>query len=188
MLSSPELFIKGTSWLSAASVLGRRTTFILYSLRAAPRGGDLQAGMSSMVCVLESGAQPISYSRAYPLASAAYSFPWEKVIHCFLTRLTLSTLVALCGYAVGFSCSIARWQLSFHFKKAEVKGIVLILLQLQEFFIVKLKERSFLANHFLFLAIDIFIFFLCLLAENVCVCSSDSWYGFCFSTVRVVMF
>lgn len=120
----------------------------LYSLHAAPRGGDLQAGMSSMVCVLESGAQPISYSRAYPLASAAYSFPWEKVIHCFLTRLTLSTLVALCGYTVGFSCSLARWQLSFHFKKAEVKGIVLILLQLQEFFYCKIKGKIFLGQPF----------------------------------------
>lgn len=55
-----------------------------------------------------------------------------------------AVVVTLHGSALTVSCSVARRLLCFHFKKAEVKGIILRLLQLQE-----LKERSLLLNHFL---------------------------------------
>lgn len=141
--------MKWTSWLNAASVLGRQTTFTptVNSICCFQRwwltSRHVLYGLYfSIWC-------PIYILCPYPPDSAAYSFPWEKIIHCFSKAHPL-TLVTLCWYIIWFSCSLARWQLSFHFKKVEVKGIVLILLQLQEFFLVKLKERSLLANHFLF--------------------------------------
>lgn len=164
--------MKWTSWLNAASFLGRQTIFTptVNSICCFQRwwltSRHVLYGLYfSIWC-------PIYSLCPYPPDSAAYSFPWEKII-TVLARLTLSTLVTLYGYIIRFSCSLARWQLSFHFKKVEVKGIVLILLQLQEFFSCKIKGKIFIGQPFSFPLLLTDSYFFCVYWLKMFVCSSD---------------
>jgi len=93
-----------------------------------------------MVCTLGSGAQPTSelpYLAQLSILPVGKGNPLYRKAHPL--RPALATL---CGCAVRFSCSIAKWELCFHFKKVEAEGIVSILLELQGFFLVELKGRS----------------------------------------------
>lgn len=108
-----------------------------------------------------------AYFRGYLPGSTLYPISRGKDNHLFNRTHPLHPApLALCGCAVRFSCSITKLGLCFHFKKVEAKGIVSILLQLQESFLKKLQERSYWLTIFLSLAIDIFMLFLCLVAEK----------------------